>query len=877
MAAAHSGPLQLYVAQTNAIGLGFENHSQGVATVSQLAEAAGRLAIALFDNLEGAGLGAAKDFCLVALGGLGRGVLFPYSDIDLLFLCADRRVEERHQEHIAELCRTMWDLQLRVSPTTRTLDECSHLHRDNLEFNIALLDSRFLTGDATLFARLHDQIIPQLVARERSELVQNLSDMTRQRHQRNGNTIFHLEPSIKDVPGGLRDYNVSYWLALIQSLTQSRDWPPAESLLLTQIGPEPGRAFEFFAATRCFLHYRHGRDNNLLTYELQDEAAALSIGAGAEERLETADWMRNYFRHARCIQRMTTHFLEDMPPARSSLYSLYEGWRSRLSNAEFSVVRGRIYLRQPAALNSAAAVLDLFEFVARHGLPISREAETQSASALAQSHGSWTQFPGLWLQFCRILVLPFAAQALRGMHEAGLLSAFFPEFEAIDSLVIRDFYHRYTVDEHSLMAIDNLARLHQPETDVERRYQEILSALQQPELLFFALLFHDVGKGMATGDHVQGSVQALQAAMARMNVDGPEREAVRFLIASHLEMSSTLLRRDIFDPETVREFARKVGSQQSLKMLTLLTYADFKSVNPEALTPWKAETLWQLYAATTNHLNRSLDDDRLSKDSFPPEQAATALGLLNEVLALLDTAADAAALRKFLAGLPARYLKMHSPAEIAQHYVMAQWMETGSASVKVVKVRDLYRLTVVTADRPQLFAAIAGAIAAWGMNIVKANAFSNSAGVVLDTFHFSDRFNTLDLNPSERTRFEHSLIEVIEGSASLATLMASRPAGNPAARQKVKVQTRIWMDNELSSHSTLLEVVAQDRPGLLHDLNSAISQAGCNIEVALIDTEGQSAIDVFYLTSEGEKLLAEKQDELQQALVLAAETGQKKV
>ncbi len=220
---------------------------------------------------------------------------------------------------------------------------------------------------------------------------------------------------------------------------------------------------------------------------------------------------------------------------------------------------------------------------------------------------------------------------------------------------------------------------------------------------------------------------------------------------------------------------------------------------------------------------------------------------------------------------------MHSPAEIAQHYVMAQWMETGSASVKVEKIRDLFRLTVVTADRPQLFATIAGAIAAWGMNIVKANAFSNSAGVVLDTFHFSDRFNTLDLNPSERTRFEHSLIGVIEGSASLATLMAARPAGKTAARQKVKVPTRVWMDTELSSHSTLLEVVAQDRPGLLHDLNAAIAKAGCNIEVALIDTEGQSAIDVFYLTIEGKKLAAGKLGELQQALVRAAETGQIKV
>ena len=264
------------------------------------------------------------------------------------------------------------------------------------------------------------------------------------------------------------------------------------------------------------------------------------------------------------------------------------------------------------------------------------------------------------------------------MHRLGLLTRLFPEFQAIDSLVIRDFYHRYTVDEHSFMTLENLHRLlrekarppgrETPGADRawERKFAEILSEVEQPELLYLTLLFHDVGKGFPEmDDHIQGSLQALEGIQARLELPEEDWQTVQFLIASHLEMSAASQRRDVFDPETVRDFAKVVGTTERLKMLCLLTYADICAVNPEAMTPWKAELLWQLYAATANYLTRSVDDERL-------RITGASSGEMEKILAVLGAPASAEDLRLFLEGFPRRYTATHTPEQIAGHLELAR-------------------------------------------------------------------------------------------------------------------------------------------------------------------------------------------------------------
>ncbi len=807
----------------------------------------------LWGDLVSADDAGPRHFALVATGGFGRGWLFPYSDIDLLFLYADRRGEEAHKEGVRRLSQELWDLKLKLSPASRTLAECDRFDPNNTEFTISLLDCRYLAGDRELFARLHDKVIPKMVMREAKPLLQGLAEVTRERHGKFGQTVFHLEPNLKETPGGLRDYNVACWLALISAVGKLGDWPDASSLR-APVRKQLEAALEFLMATRCFLHFRHGRDDNALSWEAQDEAAARKIGASDAAELTAADWMRIYFGHARAVQRTVMQLQEEIPEAWSSLRRQFQGWRSRPSSPDFSVVDGLIFLQQSSSLQDPEMLLRLFHFMAHHGLRLSATTEHRIEQELPALAVTPPRGAELWLYLQETLLQPHAAEALRAMHSLRLLTLLLPELKPIDSLVVRDFYHRFTVDEHSILAIESLHRLKESKSEWDRRYAELLGELEDPELLYLALLLHDTGKGVPGGNHVEASLEIAGRCLDRLDVDAGERAVVLFLIGNHLEMSAQL-RRDIFNPETVAAFAEKVGTPERLKMLCLLTYADIKAVNPEALTPWKAENVWQLYIGTANYLNRSAD-----------QRVHDANG---EKLARLRSLAPvmSAKFKEFVEGFPQRYLRVHSAEEVMRHMEMAEEFGHDPVQVDLKRGRHWYELTLVTKDRASLFATLTGVLAAWGMNIVKAHAFSNQAGTVVDTLYFTDRFRTLELNMSEWERFKRSIAAVLAGAADLDKMLRDRQRSEKSARVRVVVETRIDFDDECSSTSTLLQVIAQDRPRLLHRISSCLSQQRCNIEIALIDTEGQMAIDAFYLTREGKKLTVEMQRKVEKALV----------
>ncbi|MGZ6383719.1 MAG: [protein-PII] uridylyltransferase, partial [Bdellovibrionota bacterium] len=302
-------------------------------------------------------------------------------------------------------------------------------------------------------------------------------------------------------------------------------------------------------------------------------------------------------------------------------------------------------------------------------------------------------------------------------------------------------------------------------------------------------------------------------------------------------------------------FAEKVGVPERLKMLCLMTYADIKAVNPEALTPWKADNLWQLYIACANHLSRSADERVHTDDA-------------GSNLAHLRSLAPVAGrkINTFLEGLPQRYLRIHGASDVLVHADMAGQLGNDGVQLSLKQVRHWYELTLITTDRPFLFASVSGALAAWGMNIVKANAFSNTAGVVVDTFYFTDRFRTLELNVQEWERLKKSIAAVVKGEADVARMLRDRLKSEKANGTKVKIETQIEFDDNCSAHSTLMQVLTQDRPGLLYKMCSQISKHDCNIEIALIETEGQMAIDVLYLTSSRKKLDANRQAALKRAL-----------
>jgi [protein-PII] uridylyltransferase len=799
-------------------------------------------------------ISAKSGFALVALGGFGRRALYPHSDIDLLYLCETDVLRLSAKDSVRALCQELWDAGLRVSPTTRSIEDCGRFDQENVEFTISLLDCRLLLGDDKLFARLHDKVIPQLIASESEILTQRLIEVTATRHQRFGKTIFHLEPNLKDGPGGLRDFHVTRWIALIAALSTNRAWPASLELQPPSDDEPLLEAIEFLSSARCYLHYRSNRDENVVSWEAQEDLARRGIGS-AEGPISSAEWMRLYFRHAKAIYRNASQVLEQTASNRSSLVRSFRRWRSRSVSDEFSVVDRRVYIQQSAGARDPEVVLRLFTFLARHGVKLAVETERRLNNARRALHDRMPQDGRLWTHLRELLIQPHAAEALRSMHSLHLLVMAIPEFDAIDSLVLRDLYHRYTVDEHTFIAIDSLHRLRENDLEWLQPFADLFEGLDRPELLFLALLFHDTGKGLAGSDHVHGSLQLALAAVERIGLSKEDAETVGFLIATHLEMSSTLRRRDIYDPETVRELAAKMETPERLKMLTLMTLADVKSVNPEALTPWKAENLWQLYIATDNYFARSVDEDRF--------HAKAATEQVERIAALLPKGRQQ--LLKFLDGLPQRYLRSHSPEQIIGHFDMALRLRNEPVQILLRRARDRHELTIVTKDRPGLFATLTGILYGWGMDIAKASAFSNQAGAIVDSFYFKDRFRTLELNPPERERFKRSITDILAGEFQLERLLEPRLRADTKP-PRLKVETRLRFDGECSPTSTLLEVITQDRPGLLHNISATLAAENLSIEVALIDTEGAMAHDVFYLTSGGMKLTREQQRAVEWAL-----------
>jgi [protein-PII] uridylyltransferase len=754
-----------------------------------------------------------------AVGGYGRCELFPYSDVDLLVLVDSAASADAAKDSLSRFQRQLWDAGLRIAQSVRTVEECCEIHEGNLELTISLLDRRYLCGDSARYQALEPRFARFLV-RERSDIVRHLCRMTESRHAHYGGTIYHLEPNVKEHPGGLRDLHVLHWLGLLG--VRNGGAPDDRNLR---------DAREFLLTVRTALHRNSGRDNNLLSFEAQETLSA-----------DPAAWMREYFRHAREVFRALGHALHKAEISGSGLLSQFRERRARLSNHEFTISHERLLLREPGLFETdAGAPMRLLQFAARHNVRLAEDTEKKLQKALAL----FQRQAEPWRAWKELLSLRGCASAFRALHEAGLMAALIPEWERIDALVTRDFYHRYTVDEHTIVALENLDALAEAGGDpVKHRFSALLWEAQDAALLRLALLLHDIGKGGGSGEHAQESVAIAAKVLDRLNAPAADRETVTFLIEHHLDLSSVINSRDLEDPATAHSIAGQTGTLERLSLLTLMTYADVSAVNPQAMTPWRLDRLWRLFSVGRYEFTRELESERIHASAGDSETA------------------------QFLEGLPVRYARTHASGEIRAHLKLAREAAASGAAVRIVKEDGFFRAEIVSRDRPFLLASLSGTLAGFGMNISRAEAFANDRGICLDTFVFSDPHRSLELNPSEIDRLADMLRHAASGTLNVERLLRLRP--KPARNRRDEVEHLVHFNNEASENATLIEITARDRPGLLYDLAQAISSQGLNIEVILINTEGHKAFDVFYVTKGRHKLDEEGRASLEERLRVAS-------
>ena len=763
---------------------------------------------------------------IVALGGYGRRHLCLQSDIDLLVLFGGR-IDARQEQFLRSFLHPLWDLGIIVGHQVREIEEFAELEEDNPEFLLALLDARLVAGDRALFDRL-EVLFHQ--PRTHAFIFSALRQLTAERHSTFNDTLYQLEPDLKDAPGGLRDLSAARIMAALTDPSLLRRGPADQARV--------DDAEDFLLRVRSILHLESGRNHNALSHELQELVAERLSYPGSEPRQRVERLMSDYFRHARVVHRSLEWIRRTAPtPVGPNLGLSRDGIR---------------FLDPIQAARNPSTWIAAFQAAIDGGTEVAEDA-LGCIQQHVDRYRAEDFFPRAQDRTALLRLLkpkPGLYARLSEMHDCGLLGRVFPEFQAISWRVVRDFYHKYTVDEHTLLTIRNLERIGATEVPYRQRFRNVFNDLTSPELLVLALLLHDVGK-WRDDDHAIESERMAQDVVERLHMSPDARAMVLFLIRHHLRMSLAAFRRDTEDPEVVREFAEFIGTEERLKMLCLMTLVDVEAVSPETLTPWKEELLFRLYVDTYNYLTQRYADDVIERN-----QAG-----LSEVLAALPEDVTEAEVTRFLEGFPRRYLKMFTSEAIYRHVRLARDLSLADVHLSLERDDAVWTLAVATVDRPFLFSNICGVLASFGMNILRGHAFTNPSGLVLDVFQFTDDERFLELNADAHGQVMATLQDVVGARREVTELLRGREQSvfqKKAARFAPTVRT----DNDTSGRYTILDIVADNALGLLYRISRVISQHGCDVDLVLISTEGEKAIDVFHITKAGAKLTEAEQHAL---------------
>ena len=811
-----------------------------------------------------------------AVGGYGRQLLGWKSDVDVCFVT--REGPEALQPIVDEMLYPLWDAGVSVGHQVITIGDAVAAAMDDLPTATELLDFRILAGDRELGRELEQTLLGSVFADSKvGDFIARLEQHTASRHQRFGDSVYLLEPDVKNGTGGLRDLDFSLWAARARFRTSDLSALCALGVLPLPRIAEIRRALDFVWAVRNHLHECAGRRSDRLTF-VEQESVARALGYGARVPLDAAEsalshtgamveaFMSDYYRQARVITHLSDQILGHAKRRSGRPRPAEQQLGDGLMTCEggIGLVDTTQLLAQPAlALRLYASAVSRDQPVLARSRDAVSEAcaDAEFCQRLRDSREACALFVQL-VGSCRKSALK-AGSIVSELHDVGILLAMIPEFLPVVGRVHHDIYHVYTVDVHSVAAVDRLHSLSRGELATEHPLGCRLAAeIARPRMLALATLLHDVGKAIGGHNHAQRGAEMARSILERLGLAPEDVDDACHLILKHLALYVVAARRDLGDPATIEDFAREVRGREGLRDLYLLTVADLSTTSPKAMTKWKAGMVDALWRATDARLSGS--------NNVEPARVARVRVLVRELWPL---GADIKALDEYLDTMPERYLLANTPDEIIAHALVATQPREAHVAATLVpsKHEDVMELCVVTdgrastglcvvaGDRPGLLASISAAISANRLRIQAAQIHSRplaGGGVqAVDLFwvHLAQE-DELTLN-ERMAKLEHDLNALIVGTLSPRDLLRPRQSSRWSVRPLPPVQTEVVVEHHASSCHTIIEVLTEDRPALLFNLAEALHSLGLTISVAKISTEGTRVIDVFYVTeSDGKKV-----------------------
>lgn len=859
----------------------YEIHKAGVkgrVVCTMMAESMDALLMLLYD-LAREECPEMKKCALVANGGFGRGRLYPGSDLDLLFLThrSSNSVGKCLKPGVDAILYPLWDLNLKVGHAVRSISENIAEAKKEPMSRTTLLDSRLITGNEKLFKDFQSKYRKDAIDSEKAKFFKERCADLEARYEKFSHTIFLQEPNVKDSPGGLRDWHNLLWL--LETAVGDRDLRTLrdKGIITHETTEEVLNSVDFLMRLRNEMHFHTGKATDVLSLRLQGELVQTMNYEGDDILIQIENLMKDYYTNARNLNNRVKGILElldiEMDAFQEKSLTSWIPWVSSKSGEKshfdgFYSQDGLLYpVEESVFQEDTSRLLRAFLHCQKFGLTPSASMRKLLKAHLSVIDDSYRR------TLCNREVMEniFGMRgsvgiALREMHRVGILGAFFPEFGALDCLVQHEFFHRYTADEHTLRCIDMLDRITTGEREEDQLYGELFQRMEDPVILYLALLLHDTGRALNTEDHVDGSNLLATQVCDRMNVTGEREKMMMFLVDHHLTFFRTATKKDIDDPDVIEEFCSHMKTEDHLDALLVFTYCDSLGTNPDGWSGWKELAITTLYKRARKHLRRSSEEVKTYVATLLEEQKESVKGMLS---------------KRYLEALEEHYVEMpiayfrYRDADSVQRHIRAVWQYKNrrkrrpdtpfEAAVQWVEEEKLgyTEMAIVTEEKSNLLSSICCAFATHKINILSANVHTRSDGLVLDLFKVCDAH-------------QHAVVDDILQMEVVATIYKLNGAEKYNAADHItekkdffhedsgiKRELAVEISNEENEFYTTVEVQGTDRLGLLHDLLRLFSKEHLSIKGARITTERNTAIDTFLLLNEkNEKLTDVEQENL---------------